>query len=233
MIGCLVIHGYTGGPHELEPLVAYLKKETDFIFNVPTLPGHGKELALEGSTFKKWINFAEEALKTLQEKCQTIYIIGFSMGGMIASYLAGKYDVNKLVLLAPAGKFISVKQISLDIGEVIIDSLKGELDDNKLYTRYSKKIGAVPFKANIEFIKLVRHTRKYLGQITCPVFIAQGKQDGIVPAKTIHYLDKEIASEEKEVVLFDQSDHLICWGDDKDILNNMVRLFLANKEAVM
>lgn len=230
MTGCLVIHGYTGGPYEVEPLTTYLKEQTNWEIVVPTLPGHGKMLTLKGTTHDKWIKTAENALQELKDKYDQVYLIGFSMGGMIAAYLAGKFKIDKLVLLATAGKFISLRQLTLDVGEVIIDGLKGSLGDNQYYTRYRRKFGKIPFKANMEFLKLIKYTKGYLKHIESPVFIAQGCQDSIVPPKAASYLDKQITtSERKEIVLFERSDHLICLGEDKDILNTMVHSFLSSQ----
>ncbi|GIO27128.1 alpha/beta hydrolase [Ornithinibacillus bavariensis] len=226
MIGCLIIHGFTGGPHELEPLTEYLREKTNWHIAVPTLPGHGIKLALENVTYKSWIETAESSLQQLREKYDEIYIIGFSMGGMIAAYLAAKYKVDKLVLLATAGKYLSLKQISVDIGTVIKDGVMGRLSENKLYRHYRRKLSSVPLKANLEFLKLVRLTRKYLRKVESPVLIAQGQQDNMVPYKTAYYLDKEIPSKRKEVVFFERSRHLICLGNDKDTLNKMVYEFL-------
>ncbi len=229
MTGCLIIHGYTGGPYEVEPLAAYLHEQTDWDIEVPTLPGHGETLALENVTHDKWLQTAEDSLRKLKEKYTQVYLIGFSMGGMIAAYLAAKFKVDKLVLLAPAGKIFSLKQLALDVGEVITDRIRGTLQENKNYQRYKKKLGKIPLKSNLEFLKLVKYTREYLKDIESPVFIAQGIQDGLVPVSTASYLDREIAtSSQKEVVLFEKSDHLICWGEDKDTLNGMVHDFLLN-----
>ncbi|MYL43851.1 MULTISPECIES: alpha/beta hydrolase [Virgibacillus] len=233
MTACLIIHGYTGGPYEVEPLANYLHEHTNWHINVPTLPGHGRRLNLKNVSYKKWIKAAETTLLQLREKYETVYLIGFSMGGMIAAYLAAKYKVEKLVLLATSGKYLSFKQISLDVGGVIADAIKGDLGRNKLYIHYKKKLGAVPLKANIEFLKLVKFTRRYLKKIKSPVLIAQGQQDGMVPYKTAYYLNKEITSERKEVVFFERSRHLICLGDDKDTLNQMVYSFLTKQEVVM
>lgn len=231
MVGCLIIHGYTGGPHELDPLVRYLKEQTNWNIVVPTLPGHGKKLKLDDACHEKWLETAEMYLDDLKKKHQTVYVIGFSMGGMIAAYLAAKYEVNKLVLLAPAGKFISLKQWTLDIAEVLLDRFKGKLADNQLYIRYKDKAGTIPLRANFEFIKLVMYTRRYLEKVEIPVLIAQGQRDRMVPAKTVYFLDKKIASKQKELVLFDRSRHQICLGDDKETLNNIVYDFLESEKV--
>lgn len=230
MIACLIIHGYTGGPYEVEPLASYLEKETAWDIFVPTLPGHGKNLMLKNISHTKWIDAVEDTMRDLKNKYDTIYLIGFSMGGMLAAYLAGKYHVDKLVLLSTAGKYLSFRQITLDIGTVIADGFKGKLKENTLYKHYKSKLGKVPLKANIEFLKLVRLTRSSLKDIKSPVFIAQGQQDSMVPPRTINYLDKEIRSAHKEIVLFEKSKHLICLGNDKDTLNTMISDFLNSKE---
>src|SRR5690625_5804482 len=72
-------------------------------------------------------------------------------------------------------------------------------------------------------MKLVNKTKAYLKHVTIPVFIAQGQKDALVPAKTAYYLHDEISSEDKEVVFFERSNHLICLGNDQDVLNVMIR----------
>lgn len=231
MIACLLIHGYTGGPYEIEPLSNFLKEETSWHIEVPTLPGHGRKLALENVSHKKWISAAEDSLIQLLTKYDEVYLIGFSMGGMIASYLAAKYKVDKLVLLASARRYLSFKQIILDIRQVCFDGLTGNVKKNKLYIHYKQKLGSVPLKSNLEFLKLVKFTKPYLKEIDSSVLIAQGQKDGMVPYKTAYFLDKEINSEEKEVVFFERSRHLICLGEDKDTLNQMIYNFLTKKVA--
>src|SRR5690625_3753315 len=116
-VGCLIIHGYTGSPYEVAPIADYLREKTDWQIVVPTLPGHGDELDLEDVVYEEWLEAAEESLQQLKAAYDVIYLIGFSMGGMIAAYLAGKFDIQKLVLLATAGKIFSFKQMTLDVGE--------------------------------------------------------------------------------------------------------------------
>jgi len=226
MVGCLLIHGYTGGPYEIEPLADYIKTHTNWQVEIPTLEGHGRELHLKDVSYEVWIEDALRAYEKLQEGCETIYVIGFSMGGMIASYIAANYKVDKLVLLAPARKFISVKYISYYFGELIADSVRGELKENDRYLHYKDKVGEIPFTANLEFIKLVNFTKPHLKDINVPVFIVQGKMDGMVPYKTVLLLQEEIGKDQTEVVLFDQSDHHLCLGDDAPVIHQLVQQFL-------
>lgn len=226
MVGCLIIHGYTGGPHEVAPLRDYLTGETDWDIVIPVLEGHGKELDLEEASYETWLEDAERAFLDLKKHCDKVYVIGFSMGGMIAAYLAANHDIEKLVLLSTARKYVSFKYMSAYIANMVGDGFKGKLRENEWYRHYKSKVGEVPLKANIEFMKLVNRTKPYLKEVTSPVFIAQGSKDEMVPFKTAYSIEKEIGSADKEVVIFEESDHLICLGDDQDVLNEMIFNFL-------
>ncbi len=227
-IGCLIIHGFTGGPYEVEPLAQYLEKETDWIVTLPVLTGHGDELDLADVPYEVWLEDAEKALHKLQASCDRIYVVGFSMGGMIAAYLAGKYKIDKLVLLSTARRYLSFKYLSYYVGKMIGDGFKGKLHENEMFLHYKNKFGQVPLRSNIEFMKLVNETKDYLQDIRTPVLIAQGKKDGLVPKRTAYALEEEIGSEEKEVVFFEESDHLICLGSNAQVLVSMIYEFLMD-----
>ncbi|GGD05073.1 carboxylesterase [Thalassobacillus devorans] len=227
MIGCLCIHGYTGGPYEVQPLVDYLEQRTNWMFEVPTLPGHGRKLDLKGRYYQEWIATAELAFLKLAKTCDVVYVIGFSMGGMIAAYLAGKYKVDRLVLLSAAGKYISVPQMYKDITDFVAEALKGTLADNDLFLHYQDKLKQTPFPSSIEFVKLIRFTRPFLKEVQVPVLIIQGQQDEMVPDKAAIYLEQEIPSTDKQLVFMKESKHLICYGKDKEELFETVMSFLT------
>ncbi|WP_187119051.1 alpha/beta hydrolase [Bacillus marasmi] len=226
MIGCLCIHGFTGAPFEVAPLVQFLQERTNWHFAVPTLPGHGDNLNLKGVHYKEWIEHADLALRDLMEKCDTIYVIGFSMGGLIASYLAANYPIDKLVLLSAAAYYVNPKQLVLDIKEIIKDSFKGKITDNELFLRYKRKITQTPLSATIQFRTLVTKVRPLLSGINSPTFIAQGQCDGIVPPKSAEYLYSNIGAEQKRLIFYQNAKHLICHSEEREKLFREVFLFL-------
>ena len=226
LIGCLCIHGFTGAPFEVEPLVHYLKERTDWEIAVPTLPGHGETLNLKGIDYHKWIEHAENELQQLIEKCEIVYVIGFSMGGMIASYLAAHYPVEKLVLLSTAALFISPKQLTKDVADIIKDAFKGRLFENEMYLRYKRKIQETPITATLQFRKLVTSIRPILNEVKIPTFIAQGECDGVVPAKSARYLYQNIGTTAKKLLYIKKSKHLICYCDERERLFSQIFFFL-------
>lgn len=226
MIGCLCIHGFTGAPSEVDPLVQYLKRETDWKLAVPTLPGHGDTLNLKGVQYNEWIKHAEGELKALLDACDKVYVVGFSMGGMIASYLTVHFPVEKLVLLSAAAYYVNPKQLALDIGTMFKDMYRGKLSENELFLRYKRKIKETPVAATIQFRKLVNQVRPLLPEINVPTFIAQGEVDGVVPPKTAQYLYNHICSPSKRLFYIKNSKHLICHCDERDDLFENILSFL-------
>ncbi|MCD7036092.1 alpha/beta fold hydrolase [Metabacillus sp. GX 13764] len=227
MTGCLCIHGFTGGPYEVEPLAQYLAKNSGWDVRVPTLPGHGETLNLRGIKFNQWVEHAEEELKNLLAKENEVYLVGFSMGGMIASYLSIKYPVSKLVLLSAAAYYVNPKQIFRDILGMAGDIRHRRLKENELFTRYKKKFQSTPISAAYEFRKLVKYVKPHLSDIRIPVLIIQGESDGIVPVKSARYLYSHVGSSEKKLCFLPQSKHLVCLDCEFDILTEEVDAFLT------
>ncbi|GAB2555831.1 alpha/beta hydrolase [Gracilibacillus alcaliphilus] len=234
MPACLIIHGFTGGPYEVEPLADYLAEYTDWHVEVPSLPGHGlgedqRHLELTSVSYQDWLDEAEGAYLELQKEHDIIYLIGFSMGGMIAAYLAAKYSCERLVLLSTSRRYISIPQMGLDMFRFAQKAVKRQLKDDQLFNHYRKKYGTVPARSVREFLRCMKFTRPYLKEIKQPVLIVQGLQDGMVPYSAVHYLDKELPVE-AEIIYFYDSKHLICLGEDKDVVIAAVFNFLTKKD---
>ncbi|MEI4770715.1 alpha/beta fold hydrolase [Psychrobacillus sp. FJAT-51614] len=229
--GVLCIHGFTGGPYEVQPFVDFLHANTDWEFVVPTLPGHGETLSLEKLSAENWMMEAELALRQLQKEVDRVYIIGFSMGGVIALYLANRYKVDKLILLSAAAKYIYPTQLLQDIREIAKEAMSGKLEDNNLYKLYRAKLKATPIHATLEFMRLVRMVEPYYGQIKVPICLVQGKKDGIVPYTTAQFLFDQIGSEKKELIYSEVGKHHICYSDDSEDWYNKAFQFLMEEEV--
>lgn len=226
MIGCLLIHGFTGSPYEVEPLAEHFAETTEWRLAIPTLAGHGEDGDLKGVTYKEWLDSAESELVRLKEHCETVYVVGFSMGGLIAGHLAAQYDVQKLVLLSAAAYYVNPKQMVSDIVDMMKDGLKGDLQDNDLYLRYRRKIGETPFSATIQFQQLVKALRPSLKKIKAPTLIIQGESDGLIPKKSAEFLYETIASKEKRIHYLPKSKHIVCHDVEKEQVIKLVDSFL-------
>lgn len=228
MIGCLCLHGFTGSPYEIQPITDYLKEHTDWELAVPTYPGHGEVLHLKGIAHKLWIDEAEQAFLELQKNCERVYILGFSMGGMIGGYLASKYGCDKLILLSASAYYMNPAQMLKDIKEIFYKGVKGSLRDHELYQRYRKKFMDTPLSATFEFRKLVKTLKPSFGQIHAPTLIVQGESDGLVPRKSAEYIYNTIPAKMKKLCYFKESKHMICHDVEREQLIEEVYQFLMD-----
>ena len=176
----LIIHGYAGGTYDEEYLANFLELNHNFDVFTFTLPGH--ESKNSKVTKEDWIKSVEEHTEMLiKNNYKNIYVIGHSMGGVLATYVAIKYkEVKKLVLLAPAFKYLALDENGN------FNLIKGIKKSPSLIKNYSKeevisRIMKVPFKSVNEFVNLVKMFEEIPKDIQIPTLIIQGLDDDIVP----------------------------------------------------
>lgn len=212
--GVLFLHGFTGGMFEVRPFVQYVQERTDWDITVPVLPGHEFPVDLRKVTAENWMMEAELALTRLRKETDRIIIVGFSMGGIIALYLALRYNVEKLVLLSAAAKYISPRYLIEDAAIMLSESMTKKYPPNTFYHLYDYKLRNTPLRAAKEFVRVVKMVEPYYGKITVPVCIVQGKKDGIVPFATGEHLLRSLGSVQKQLIVSENGKHHICYSDD-------------------
>lgn len=219
----LIIHGFAGGTYDQELLAFDLEKHKKLdVYNF-TLPGHDKR-TLKSVKYNEWINSAEEKLNLLiKYGYNNIYLVGHSMGGVIATYLATKYkNVKKLVLVAPSFSYFS-PSVDSKISEKLkggVNALKNNEPD-EIINRFLK----LPLSALGEFRDLVdEHKERYL-EINVPVLILHGKKDSIVPVESSINAYEKIMIEDKKIVLLEDVTHDV-FREKNDIALKEITKFL-------
>ncbi|MGB1288267.1 MAG: alpha/beta hydrolase, partial [Aggregatilineales bacterium] len=97
-IGCLLIHGYMASPGEVGWMGAYLA-EQGYTVSVPRLPGHGIDPThMPRMRWQDWYAHILDMYDVLAAQCERVYVIGHSMGGMLATLLASQRQVAGLVI---------------------------------------------------------------------------------------------------------------------------------------
>ena len=172
----LLIHGFAGGSYDYGDLGNDLQLYRGFDVYTFTLPGHDKP-KISKVTKEDWIKSAEIQLeKIINNGYKKIYVIGHSMGGIIASHLASKYpEVTKLVLAAPAFKYLSFKDDKLDV----VGSIKKVPKIFKDYTseEVMSRVYKVPILTVKEFMDLAESHTNDVKQIEIPTLILYGNED--------------------------------------------------------
>lgn len=221
----LIIHGFAGGTYDQEYLANFLELERKFDVYTFTLPGHD-ELNYN-ITKEDWINSAEKHVEMLINfKYKTIYVIGHSMGGILATHVANKYkQVKKLVLLAPAFKYLALD----DNGNFsLIEGLKKSPNIIKTYSKEAvlSRVLRVPLKAVNEFVNLVKEKEKIPEKINISTLIIQGLNDDVVPVESSKYVFNSIKGKNKKILFFDNTNHDLFNSDKKNDICVEIKKFL-------
>lgn len=100
----LYIHGYTAsraeGEHTIDRIAEQYQANTYYL----RLPGHGTNKEDHASRgFDEYLDEAIETLHMVQQLGDTVIVVGTSMGGLVATYLAAEYPdkVDALILSSP------------------------------------------------------------------------------------------------------------------------------------
>ncbi|MFB4164517.1 alpha/beta hydrolase [Alteribacillus sp. JSM 102045] len=177
------------------------KRIFKWLVYTPVLPGHDQNENLKEPSYKAWIYKADLAAKELFLYCNKVYVIGFSMGGMLASYIAARYSVSRVVLLGAAAQYIGPGQLMKDMAVMLESSVKGQMKKHPWYPIFNDKIHT-PIQAAVEFRKGVKVVMPFLKDIKVPVFIGQGVQDGLVPRKSAEFLHENIKTPVKQLYFY-------------------------------
>lgn len=205
-IGCLVIHGFGGCVDEISPLAARLRAK-GYTIVCPRLKGHtGKRSDLKKAGYTDWIASAEQGLLDLLSRCRSVYIIGFSMGGLIAVNLALKYDLAGMVTINTPIYYWDVRRILSNIAYGFTTG------DFSVIRRYINSAASFPLPALLNFHRLLNRTKRMVNDVICPVFITQGVDDDTVKTSSADYLFNNVNSPVKRLKLYERSGHLMLWS---------------------
>jgi carboxylesterase len=101
-IVCQLIHGLTATTQEMEALAEFLSNKG--IKSVSTLlRGHGTNIEeLYKTSWEDWYASVIHDFDLIRKEHENVYVIGLSVGALLALHLASQNKVNGIIALAPA-----------------------------------------------------------------------------------------------------------------------------------
>lgn len=182
--GALVVHGFTGNPSSMRPLAEELN-EAGFAIEMPLLPGHGTKVEdMIETGWADWSIAAEEAYAALAARVDQVVIVGLSMGGALASWLASRHQeavglaVINPVIEVPADSFLEILQGVLDSGLEVTPAIGSDI---ALPGGVENAYDAAPVRPIISMFAGIRELNERLSEIRCPTLIITSRQDHVVP----------------------------------------------------
>jgi carboxylesterase len=223
--GILLIHGFTATTAEVR-LIAEKLHENEYTCAAPLLPGHGTDPDdLNRATWGMWLEKVKEFYEQLTRECDQVFVIGESMGTLLALELAVQHpEINGLLLFSPA---IKVKGLWLSrVLHLVKDHLeKSDADDGLPWKGYT----VYPVKAAAEMHKLQAHVRDRLSKIEQPTLIFTGEYDTQISPDAADIILNGIKSDVKQHIHMDESPHVILLANEVDKVHENVVKFIKRQ----
>lgn len=252
MKGVLLLHGFLTGPDDFAPIMDKMHEMYDYV-ECPLYPGHVDNT--EKFTWEGTFRVVNEAYTGLAAKCDVIDVIGFSMGGTLAAYIASNYAVRNLVLLAPANKFLNpafpfslwifyfkskrIKHKLMKQGNFY--DLEKEFDERIRAVKVTNHAALDMGKTRLvprwtptnlyNFHKVISRCNRETKKITSPTLIIWGRLDQLVTKKSPIELYNKVNNPDKFMFFFDDISHMMLYSVNNDRIINAVVSFLKNNDA--
>jgi esterase/lipase len=101
----IVIHGFASNPMRMDD-ISKVMLDAGYNVIVPRLARHfNKDIHdLDNATPEEWLKDVEEVLKIARAFDRQVTLVGYSLGGLLASQLALKFEdaIERMILVAPA-----------------------------------------------------------------------------------------------------------------------------------
>jgi carboxylesterase len=216
--GLLILHGFTGNPVILKRIARHINQH-DIAIEAPLLPGHGESVeSINKATKEQWEETADNAFLALKQRFPSVFIMGYSLGSLLALGLASRRAVQGLILLSTALKFTHSQRLRQMIAEdtrplIPLDDIFDKDDPQRLqgYEMWP----ALGFR---EVLSMSHHVKRRLQSIHAPLLICHGTQDTLTPPDNVDYLINNIGSHYAEPCLLKNSHHRIVAGPDQDVI---------------
>ena len=249
----MTIHGFLTETKDFGRLYDYL----DFYDEVKAveLPGHNGDkpdfsLFNVDDTFKAVLDVYDE----LRERHDTVDVVGFSMGGALATWLASVRAVNRVVLVSPANKYINAElpfaagKFVSQLGIKTFRETDGKLKDkiaatNQAFAPYreNSRISREIAKARTfrymnphtygvfsKVIKKVNAVVETTSPNQTPTLILWGKLDELVPYRAVKYLIEHF--QQAQVTVYPDVGHAMLYTNRDDVIIHDIIDFLTEGE---
>ncbi|OQB27008.1 MAG: Thermostable monoacylglycerol lipase [Chloroflexi bacterium ADurb.Bin180] len=222
--GALLIHGLTGSPPEMRPLGDYLAAHGVSV-SAPLLPGHGTcPEDLEHTSWEDWYQHVEASYEERAAGHESVFVVGFSLGALLAVHLAARHRVAGVAALSPGLQVRDWKVPFVRYLKAVIRFVPKDLDPNHsdladksafaLFWQYP----CWPTESVHQLVRLQQVVRGELRQIMAPAFVAYSTGDTSIHPQSGPTLFRELASADKVELVLHKSGHGILVDAEKATL---------------
>jgi carboxylesterase len=226
----LCLHGLTGTPYEVRSLGEAISAVGIRALG-PALPGHNETPErLAASSYGDWLEAARAEFRRLRGEFESVFVVGMSLGGLLALALAEEETVDALAVIGtplvlhhPLAWLIPLVKYLRPM------SPKSEGSDIRDPAARARHVGyrVMPLNSVHELQRLQRRVRPQLVRITAPILVAHGVHDRTASPRDAIEIRDSVSSEVREYLLLAASGHIVPVDFDGPALAEAIAEFLA------
>lgn len=212
-VGILLVHGLNGGRSDMEELAVFLTANGLLTENM-LLPGHGASVRdMLPIGWSEWAQAVRSELRSLKKRCSQVFLIGHSLGGALCLHIAAHEEINGVVAMCPPLYMRSWMLLAVRLVKrltPLVPSLRKDICDPVARRHYTLSTYRWTPMAPVEsMLQYLPHLYNELPAVTVPALIMNATRDHVVPAKDGQAIYQLISSQDKELVTFHRSYHVI------------------------
>lgn len=233
-LGCLLIHGFGDTAALMEPMGSHLGNQGITTKGI-TLPGHGSTLEdFTTISNQKLLAQVELEYDNFRKTCESVIVVGFSMGGLLALQLATLRDVEGIVTICapifPRGGSLGERAIRIGarVGATFganIPKLGFNSLSDKTLSHYQIEHKSYPSRSVLRLIEMMVSTRNSIKRVNAPLLVVQSRQDDVIWKKSGQYVFDSVGSQEKKLIQLENSRHKAPIDKDRHVLFEEVSRF--------
>jgi carboxylesterase len=245
-----LIHGLGGTQYDLGSMHKRLKN-AGFVTHSLTLPGHGTTPEdLANVTAEDWIDAVVAKYREIRDQHPKLHLMGMCMGALLAATLAEKerHAKGNLVLLAPpvyidgwaTPWYRGLRPLLYHVPGIMHMKIEEE-DPYGIKNEQLRAIVKAKFERGenfhyrwvpLECIRQVDRLRaivmKAAPDIKCPTLIIHAREDELTSLRSANFLVEKIGGGRARMVVLEDSYHMICVDNDREIVaKNVLEFFGA------
>lgn len=254
--GILLIHGLTGTPNEMRSVAKSCHK-LGYSVIAAQLAGHcGTMEDLVDTQWEDWYASIEQAAEKLAQHTDEIFVVGLSMGSLLALKFASEHKVSGVICYSPTFKFDgwSIPLWSKALAPIVLPIVSklnifrlSAFDEAEPYgikneqlrvrileamkSNDSSKAGLPgnPWHSLYQMQRLSRDVRKNLKSITAPTLCLHAFNDDIAHRKNSQLIYDNVSGPKQLVWLYESYHMITIDNDRKQVIDESLKFIQQNQ----
>jgi carboxylesterase len=232
----ILLHGFGGTPKDVRVLAERLAAQ-GFRAVVPAIPDQTSTTFAYGRGRVSPAHYAEWLIELIRKETavsgQPPSLVGFSMGGALATLVAADHPVAKLVLISPYFNLPETIQWVAGITRwlrlivpVIPKVAKGQIQDPDGYRAYATGSYFISLRAVLRLAELTKLARARAADLAAPTLVFASERDTVASFAVTAELFR--GRDNARLVLCNRSNHIVTYDFDRELVTTAALAFLTS-----